>query len=584
MRSPRHHGSNRIPKRLPSLLVILFLTILFALGAAACPGNTPETPSEKLIGIHLGRTESSASGIKNGTITIFTRHGNDVTQLPSIVAWADGGLVAGEGARQFLKDSPDLFRPVLEISEKFNASQDESSDGEQATPKPPIAYVHQNNRQAIELTTNATRRTFFPEEIYAPLLTELLRIAESQIGPNITGAIVSLPRGATDADREYIAAAGKLAGLPIIRQMNETTSTLLALGLDEISYEKDRYALMFDMGEEFDLSIVEIDMGAADMIASHKTRLMGGDLDSEAYSQMLMEMLLSDPEDILEIVENIVPYMNQDLITGSLKAVDEVLMNANLSRSDITDLIFSGDFSLYPDVQDEIERYLSNDSEQKLNVANTIMLAEAPVWGAALVASRMMAEEWLPCCCSTYRPPIGIGISGGEVVEVIPSCSELPVRLTESFMASCNEYGMTLVQLYMRDIPYVSYHAMIELGDAYLANTTITDILLAEFDFPTPCRKGEKPPTIEIQMFISRQMELVVKASDRKSGEEVMLTFPDPDFECGRERDVPRNYTTSSGLGRDLEWQYQRNLRMFVGGRRWQKPMLARRDEFTFDL
>jgi len=475
---------------------------------------------------------------------------------------------------------------LISCSQNFNAPQGKASSAEETAPKSLIAYTLKDSKPALEVHTNNTRATFHPEEIYAPLLSELLHIAETELGPNITAAVVTLPHGATETDRASIAAAGTLAGLPIFRLMNETTGTLLALGLDEISYDKDRYALMFHMAEGFDLSVVEIDMGVVDTIASHKTRGKGGNLESDAYTAMLFAMLTSDPEDILSIVDGVVPFMNADLGLGARRAVDEVLLKANLTNGEITDLIFSGDSAIYPDVLDDIERYISHNDddgpdtgtrEQDLNVGNSIMLAQAPVWGSVVLASRMMEEDWLPCCCSTTRPPIGIGISGGDVVEIIRSCEDLPVRASQVFTASCNEYGSTLMQVYMRDIPYVDYHAMMELGDAYEPETEITDILLAEFDLPISCRRGRKPPTIEVEMFLSRQMELVVKATERKKkAEAVTLTFPYPGFECGQERDVSRNYTLcSSDEETDLAWRYQRDLRQFVGGGRAQKPVLA---------
>ncbi|KAL2827469.1 Hsp70 protein-domain-containing protein [Aspergillus pseudoustus] len=616
MRTSRPRRLNRIARsHSSSPLSLLFLTLLLALSASACLGNASEEPPEEsmcplcpvllrrtepapltppVIGIHLGRSESRVGGIKDGKITIFTGHGTDAIHVPSVVAWTDEGLVVGQAARQAInaaKDTPDLFAAALDISQKFNASQDRNSGGGQATPNSPISYTLKDSKPALEVHTNSTRHTFLPEEIYASLLTELVRIAEPEIGPNITSAVVALPHGATEADRDSIAAAGTLAGLPIMR-INETTATMIALGLDEISYEKERLALFFDMAEGFDLSVVEADMGVMDTIASHKTAGKGGNLESGEYSAMLMAMLTSDPEDILKIVENVVPFMNADLGLGGRRAVDEVLRKANLTKDEITDLIFSGGSSLYKDVQDEIERYIvTNDdgtSRKDLNVGSTIMLAQAPVWGSVVLASRRMDLDWLPCCCTTTRPPIGIGVPGGDVVEIIPSCSDLPVRASEIFTASCNKHGSTLIQVYMRDIPYVDYHAMIELGDAYEPWTTITDILLAEFDLPTSCRIGSKPPKIEVEMFLSRQMELVVKATERQSREQgVTLTFPYPGFECGQERDVPRNYTLCSSnpeAGTDLEWRYQRELRQLVGGGRAQKPVIARRDEFTFGL
>ncbi|KAL3488380.1 Hsp70 protein-domain-containing protein [Aspergillus germanicus] len=595
MRRTQSHRSNRIATHpSTSILTIIFLTFLFALGARACPGNSiPGESSEKIIGIHLGRAESRVGGVKDGRIVIFPgkEGGDEAARIRSVVkVTEERGLVAGEEARS--AGGPDLFTAVLGMSDYLPTPENPNPSAKQ--PPQGIEYVLNNkNHPEIQVTINETKHTISPPDIYATLLMSLRSIAEKSIGPDITGAVISLPRGASDRERSYIEYAGDLIGLPIIRQQNETTSTILALGLDEESYDSDRYALVFDLdmdADELHLSIIEMDMGVMDTIASHSVAGIGGNLEDDEYVDMMLvqamnlgENLGEDAarEDILAISEamgSVGDLVNADLAISARKAVDGLFVAAPISKNELTDLIFMGDSALYPTMQDSIEAYVAETRE--INVANSMTLSIAPVWGAALSAYRMMAEEWVPCCCSTRRPPIGVAVGGGEVVEVIPGCQDVPILSSKVLEGKCDESGETTIQVVMRDVPSIDYHAQFELGDAYVANDTITDILLAAFELPTAACEADTPVAIEIEVFLSRQMELVLRATHWKSNESRLLTIPYLNSECGAEdRDAPRKYsleldTRARGY---LAARYQRDLAGFVGGGHGQKKVLARR-------
>jgi hypothetical protein len=564
--------------------------------------------------------------VKDGRIVVFPGEegGHEHGRIRSVVKLTEGGvLVAGEGAKSV--GDPDLFSAVLGIrydtcnlipeERRENTDGDSgyfptSEDGE-PSPKPPppgIEYVLNNkNHPEIQVTINDTKHTISPPDIYASLLMSLRSIAKKTIGPDITGAVISLPRGASDRERSYIEYAGDLIGLSIFRQQNETASTILALGLDEESYDSDRYALVVDLDmdvDELHLSIIEVDMGVMDTVASHSVEGIGGNLEDDEYmDMMLMQALGPDPvedvpaeQDMLamsEAIESVGELMKADLAISARKAVDELFVTAPIAINELTDLIFMGDSGLYPKMQDEIEGYLAQvqtqsadgdgpsttTSERQLNVANSPTLSTAPIWGAALSAYRMMAVDWVPCCCSTRRPPIGVAVGGEEVVEVIPGCQDVPILVSKVVEGKCNDgaTGETRIQVIMRDVPSVDYHAQFEMGDAYVANDTITDILLAEFDLPITCEAGT-PVTIQSEMFLSRQMELLVKVTDRESNESRLLTIPYLDSECGaKDRDAPTKHSLQidTGVRGYLEGRYQRDLGGFVGGGHGQKKVNA---------
>jgi hypothetical protein len=164
---------------------------------------------------------------------------------------------------------------------------------------------------------------YTPDQIYAVVLKELHDLAETHIGPNITGAVVTVPPYFRDVDREHLRLAGESIGLPVIRQIPEQNSIILSLGLDKLSYASDRFVLhMYAESTVLEFSVLEIYTGMIDCLATTSTDL---------------------------------GYRNRDEI---YPVVDQVLASANLTRGDITDLVIHG--TPYHEVYQSLRNYFPN--------------------------------------------------------------------------------------------------------------------------------------------------------------------------------------------------------------------------------
>jgi hypothetical protein len=316
---------------------------------------------------------------------------------------------------------------------------------------------------------------------------------------------------------------------------------ILALGLDEISYEADRYVLLAEIrGHGLDLSVIEIDTGMVDRLATVRT-----------------ELLSNRGDDLFPVI-------------------DEVLGNANLTRSNITDLIIFNSPPSYYNVHRSLMAYFPD-----ARIANTPDLDKAGIWGATLVSGWISGESdsWVPCCCATRRPPIyaelwanttGTGYTGTlGYLDVLDECQPSPVIDWDGILMRCGE-DFT-VKVYMQDLPCVDYHAQYELGDTYIPEPGAGSSLLGEFNATRHCTEGMEHTAMEVAAFVSRQGELKVMARNMKMGDSGVITFKHPHFACGdAERFAAREYTYTTGG--DLWEEYKRDLRGFVGLDRDQKP------------
>ncbi|KAL2819562.1 Hsp70 protein-domain-containing protein [Aspergillus cavernicola] len=539
---PQRRRTNRnLRISLPFIPFIpLLVFFLLVLPARACPEETRKDSKDKLIGIHLGPEYSRVGVVHNSHLKVLDGH-DGRSFMPSRVVATETGLVVGNTATYI--DGPNLFHAARHMS-GFTIG-----DPSQAEASGPISYITKDGRQVIQVEVNGTHHTFTPEEIYAPLLTEMRNIAEPRIAGNITGAVVTIPQSFGDTDRECIRNAGRLANLPIIRQVPESNAIIFSLGLDELSYESDRYVVLYDIDDNVDVSVVEIDMGVMDRLATVRRPVIRK-VPDEAETLPVYE---GEPHALHQQELG----GNNDLFELSMAALTTALENAGLQKENITDFIFTKWTGSFPNVQERVAEYFS-----EARITSSPYLDKAGVWGATLVSGWMQEGALVPCCCWTSHPPIGIRTPDG-VVEVISPCQKLPTYNTTSFAASCTD-NQTLIQVYMRDIPPLGYHAMFELGDQYVSDTTVDDIVLGEFYLPTPCRANKEALEIEVSVLVTRQSVLQVTAVNKLTKEAGMVTFPNTNFECGNEqRFSARDYTYSSA-GMDLELGYWREGKSFV--------------------
>jgi heat shock protein 5 len=242
--------------------------------------NKVECP---VIGIDLGTTYSCVGLYKNGYVEIITNElGNRIT--PSVVAFTDEERLIGEAAKNQGTVNPS--RTVYDVKRLIGRKYtDKTVQGDKKYM--PYEIVDNNGKPYIQAEYKGQMKTFSPEEISAMILVRMKEIAEIYIGSKVVNAVVTVPAYFNDAQRQATKDAGTIAGLNVVRILNEPTAAAIAYGLDKKSGEKN--ILVFDLGGgTFDVSILTIDNGVFEVVStSGDTHLGGEDFDQRTMDYFI---------------------------------------------------------------------------------------------------------------------------------------------------------------------------------------------------------------------------------------------------------------------------------------------------------
>eukprot|EP00128_Syssomonas_multiformis_P007410 Colp12_sorted_trinity150504_noHs@4964 len=267
-------------KRVLSLFVCALLLV------SAVAAKKEEAKEEKVdvgtvIGIDLGTTYSCVGVFKNGRVEIIPNEmGNRIT--PSYVAWTeDGERLIGDAAKNQLTSNPkntvfDAKRLIGRMWNEKSVQNDKKYF--------PFELVEKNGKPHIKVDVGEEDKVFAPEEISAMVLVKMKEIAEAYLGKKVTHAVVTVPAYFNDAQRQATKDAGTIAGLTVMRIINEPTAAAIAYGLDKKEGEKN--ILVFDLGGgTFDVSLLTIDNGVFEVVATNGDTHLGG----EDFDQRVME-------------------------------------------------------------------------------------------------------------------------------------------------------------------------------------------------------------------------------------------------------------------------------------------------------
>ncbi|MDD2666463.1 MAG: molecular chaperone DnaK [Methanocellales archaeon] len=475
----------------------------------------------KVIGIDLGTTNSCMAVMEAGKPTIITNaEGGRIT--PSIVGFTDSGeIVVGEVAKRQYISNPE--RTVASIKRKMGTKE----------------------------KVKIGKKEYTPQEISAMILQKMKRDAESRLGEKITQAVITVPAYFDDAQRTATKDAGKIAGLEVLRIINEPTASALAYGLDK---EEENTILVYDLGGgTFDVSILELGEGVFEVLSTAgDTHLGGDDWDQRIVDWLVDEfkekngidlkgdkMAMQRLKDAAEkakielssvLTTNInLPFIasdksgpkhidvkltrakfegvTSDLVERTVRSIDQALSDAKLEAKDIDKVILVGGQTRAPAVQKLVRDYFGKEPYKDINPDECVAL------GAAIQAGVLAGEVKDVLLLDVTPLTLSIETLGGISTPLVERNTTIPTRKSQIFSTAADNQ------------PSVEIHVLQGEREMAAYNKTLGKFLLAGIP---PAPRGI--PQIEVTFDIDANGILNVKAKDLGTGKEQSITIQRTDI------------------------------------------------------